>query len=479
MTISIPPDHGRSWWLREALALEEFAGSPAPALEGDTDADVVILGGGYTGLWTAWFLKQLDPGVDVVLLEQDICGGGPSGRNGGFMNSYWDDLTHLCAWFGDGAAQALCEAGEASVRAIGAFCDQQGFDAWFRGDGLYTAATATSQVGEWADSVITMDRLGRSDQLTVLSTSEIRAKIDSPVFHGGTFTPFGATIHPARLVRGLRNAVLAAGVRVYEGTPVSRFGAGGAGGAPAPALAQTPGGRVRAGAGVIAINAWAQHWKRFHRTITVRGSFIVMTAPAPQLLEAIGWSDGAGLSDYRAALHYVRTTPDGRIAFGIGGMQPDLARTIDPRFAYDAGGIRVAIEDLHRMFPTFAGVPVEAGWGGPIDVAGMHLPFFGTLEQGAVHYGLGYTGNGVAPAHMGGQILAHRALGRYSPLLELPLVDLEPKRFPPEPIRSPGMLVANNAILRRDRALDEEQEPNPFTDFVAKLPRRLGYNLGP
>jgi glycine/D-amino acid oxidase-like deaminating enzyme len=211
----------------------------------------------------------------------------------------------------------------------------------------------------------------------------------------------------------------------------------------------------------------------------VRGSYIVMTAPAPDKLAEIGWTDGMGLSDYRAALHYLRTTPDGRIAFGIGGMQPNLARHIGPRFAYDEQALQVAARDLHRMFPTFADVAVEAAWGGPIDVSADHLPFFGTLEQGNVHYGLGFTGNGVGPSHLGGRILAHRALAKYDDVLALPLVDLEPRRFPPEPIRSVGAAVANRAIHRRDEALDDEEDPNPFVDFVAKLPRRLGYNLGP
>ncbi|HSH32932.1 MAG TPA: FAD-dependent oxidoreductase, partial [Actinomycetota bacterium] len=122
-TIPIPPDAGRSWWLTEALERPEFAGEPSPALTEDTTADVVILGGGYTGMWTAFHLKQLDPGTDVVILEQDICGGGPSGRNGGFVNSYWGDLPRLVSEFGDKAAISLCEAGEESVQAISAFCD--------------------------------------------------------------------------------------------------------------------------------------------------------------------------------------------------------------------------------------------------------------------------------------------------------------------------------------------------------------------
>jgi glycine/D-amino acid oxidase-like deaminating enzyme len=471
--VRVPPDHGRSWWLREALALPEFAGPPAPALRGDTKADVVILGGGYTGLWTAWFLKQLQPGSEVVLLEQDICGGGPSGRNGGFVNSFWSELPSLVERYGDTQAVRLCEAGEQSVRAIGAFCDDHGFDAWFRADGELALATSEAQIGAWADDVVVHDRLGLSDHLRVLTREEARARVDSPVVRGGFSRDFGATVHPARLARGLRNAVIDAGVRIFEGSPVTRFGVGD------PVRVETPDGTVAAGAGILAMNAWAQHWKRFRRAITVRGSYIVITEPAPDRLEALGWTDGSGVSDFRSALHYVRTTPDGRIAFGIGGMQPDLARTIDHRFAYDERSIGVAIHDLRRMFPTFADVPIEAAWGGPIDVSGTHEPFFGTLEQGTVHYGLGYTGNGVGPSHLGGQILAHRALGIYDDVLALPIVDEEPRRFPPEPIRSPGAMIANLAIRRRDVALDEGEDPNPFVDFVAKLPRRLGYNLGP
>jgi glycine/D-amino acid oxidase-like deaminating enzyme len=466
----IPADHGRSWWLREALQADP--GEACPPLRRDTTADVVILGGGYTGMWTAWFLTELEPGADIVLLEQDICGGGPSGRNGGFLNSFWSGLPHLVESFGAGPALTLCEAGEESVRAIGEFCEKHGVDAWYRPDGELEVASSEAQVGEWADFVLTADRLGISDAFRVLSRTEVRERIDSPVFLGGVSTHFGATVQPARLARGIRRLLLERGVRIFESTPVTRFGGGD------PATAETPGGIVRAGSAVIGLNAWAARWKRFRRMLTVRGSYIVLTAPAPDRLEEIGWTDGAGLSDFRAAVHYVRTTPDGRLAFGIGGMQPDLARSIDPRFAYDREALRVAVRDLHRMFPAFRDVQVDAGWGGPIDVSGRHVPAFGSL-RGNVHYGLGYTGNGVGPSHLGGRVLASRTAGRDDPILELPLVDLEPKRFPPEPIRSPGALIANRAILRKERAEDRGEDPNPFVDFVARLPRRLGYNLGP
>lgn len=467
----LPRDAGRSWWLREALAADP--GEPAPPLDRDATADVVILGGGFTGMWTAWFLKELEPDLDVVLLEQDICGGGPSGRNGGFVNSWWSGLGELARRFGDARALALCEAGEESVRAIGRFCDDHGIDAWFRADGDLGAASSEAQIGHWADDVMAADRLGMPELYHVLDRDGVRELIDSPRLLGGVFTAMGATVQPARLARGMRRVLLERGVRIHEGSPVTRFGAG------STTVAETPGGTVRAGAAVVALNAWAARWRRFRRLLTVRGSTIALTAPAPEKLEALGWTNGMGLWDHRAALHYVRTTPDGRIAFGVGGMQPGLARTIGPRFAWDERAVAVAAEDLHRMFPTFAGVPIDSAWGGPIDVAGHHIPFFGRLERGRVFYGLGYTGNGVGPSHLGGQILASMALDRPGELLSLPVVTERPMRFPPEPVRTPGAFVANRAIWRKDDLEDRDEEPSPIVDFVARLPRRLGYNLGP
>ncbi len=467
----LPRDAGRSWWLHEALAADP--GEPAPALERDATADVVILGGGFTGMWTAWSLKEREPDLDVVLLEQDICGGGPSGRNGGFVNSWWSALAELCHRFGDAPTLALCRAGEESVRAIGRFCDDHGIDAWFRPDGDLGAASSEAQIGYWGDNVIAADRLGMPDLFRVVDRDGVRELIDSPRLHGGIVTAMGATVQPARLARGMRRVLLERGVRIHEQTPVTRFGTG------STSVAETPGGTVRAGAAVIALNAWAAHWKRFRRLLTVRGSYIALTAPAPEKLEALGWNDGMGLWDHRAALHYVRTTPDGRIAFGVGGMQPGLARVIGPRFAWDERAVGVAAEDLYRMFPTFVDVPIEAAWGGPIDVAGHHLPFFGRLEHGRVAYGHGYTGNGVGPSHLGGQILAAMALDRPSDLFSLPVVTEEPMRVPPEPVRSPGAFVVNKAIWRKDEHEDRDEEASPIVDFVAHLPRRLGYNLGP
>src|SRR5262249_49578541 len=210
--------------------------------------------------------------------------------------------------FGDDAALRICREGQASVDGIGRFLADHDLDAWFAADGSLSVASSTSQIGSWADVVLTADRLDLGDTIVALDRDEVRAMVDSPVFHGGLSTKLGATVQPARLARGLRRVVLERGVRIHEGTHVARFGAGD------PIVAETAGGTVRAGAAVIAVNAWAQHWRRFKRAITVRGSYIVLTAPAPDLLAATNWTNGLGVSDHRSAIHYLRTTPDGRIA---------------------------------------------------------------------------------------------------------------------------------------------------------------------
>src|SRR5688572_19054502 len=196
----IPPDAGRAWWLRDALAADP--GEPCPSLSSDTEADVVILGGGYTGMWTALHLKELQPDLDVVVLEQDICGGGASGRNGGFVNSWWSGIDDLAQRLGDQPALALCRAGEESVAAIGRFCEDNDVDAWFHYDGDLGVASSPAQSGEWADLVITAERLGVAEDFPVLSPAELRERVDSPVFHGGISTKYGATVQPARLARG-------------------------------------------------------------------------------------------------------------------------------------------------------------------------------------------------------------------------------------------------------------------------------------
>ncbi len=460
----------RGYWVREAMAAEEAP--PSPPLQGDAAADVVILGGGYTGLWTAHFLTERSPGIDVVLLEQDICGGGPSGRNGGFAMGWWDDLSELVDRYGDEAALRVCRAVADSTAAIGTWCEKHGVDAWYTDAGYMGVASAPAQDGAWSADTAAARRLGAGEEYRDLSQEEVQAICASPVFGGGVFMRNAATVQPARLARGLRRVLIERGVRIHEGTPALRLEHG------PPATVETPGGTVRAGHAVVALNAWAASWREFRRSLVVRPSFQLITAPAPQRLEEIGWTGGECITDLRAALHYFRTTPDGRIAFGKAGRRAGGSR-IGARYDYDQSEVDWVLRGFRRIFPSFSDVPIEDVWGGPIDLSPTHHAFFGSLPSGNVHYGLGYTGNGVAPSHLGGRILAALAAEGDDELLGLPIVSLDLKRFPPEPLRSIGAALVQRAVVRKEAAEDAGRRAGRLTRFVAGLPRRFGYALGP
>src|ERR1700704_1797804 len=200
--LALTPGAERSWWLREALALEN--GSASPPLAKNVNADVAIVGGGFTGLWTAYFLSQANPSLGIVLLEQDICGGGPSGRNGGFASGWWDELDGLVALYGAEPAARACRAISASITEIGRFCDEHGIDAWFKRAGYIYAITADAHERLCEEMVALAREVGAPDELRELTREDVRARCVSPAFRGGAFMRDGASLQPGFLVRGLR-----------------------------------------------------------------------------------------------------------------------------------------------------------------------------------------------------------------------------------------------------------------------------------
>jgi glycine/D-amino acid oxidase-like deaminating enzyme len=472
---SLPRQAEVSWWMEEARSDPSLGSDVAcPSLTGETSADVVIIGGGYTGMWTAWFLKERDPSIDVVLLEQETCGSGPSGRNGGFCYGFWEDLPNLTHRFGDAEGLRVAEIAQRSVDEIEAWCVAHDVDAWFTRGGHLTIATSPAQDDAWQELVDEAERLGVAEgRFEVLSSEQVRARCDSPVFRAGLFQPPNAILQPARLALGLRRELIRAGVRIHEHTPVARYTTG------PPVRVETPGGSVIAERGVLGLGAWMSSIGRFHRAIVPRGTYIVVTEPVPERLEEIGWTGGEGLADWRTALRYFRTTPDGRVAFGAASAAAGLGTGLGPRLRFDARSVEALVEDIRRFFPSFADVRIEAAWGGPMDVTGAHLPSFGLLPQGAMCFGVGYTGGGVGPTHLGGKILSALALGVEDEHTALPLVGMAPMRFPPEPLLSAGAAIAQRAIVRKDDLEDQGRKADPLTEFVARLPRRMGYELGP
>jgi glycine/D-amino acid oxidase-like deaminating enzyme len=210
--------------------------------------------------------------------------------------------------------------------------------------------------------------------------------------------------------------------------------------------------------------------------LSVASSHVVATEPVPDRLEALGWTGGEGIGDCRTMLHYLRTTRDGRVVFGWGGGRMGFGARRRGALDVDPGVQDATVRDLYDMLPALRGARIEHAWGGPIDVSPVHLPWFGTLRS--LHYGFGFTGNGVGPTELGGRILADLARGASTPLTALPIVGgLPPRRFPPEPARFAGGSLIRAALVRRDDAEARGERIDPVTGFIASLPRRLGLHL--
>ncbi|MFO7571408.1 MAG: FAD-dependent oxidoreductase [Gaiellaceae bacterium] len=452
--------HG--WWLEEADSV-----APTRPLDGDTTAGVIVVGGGYLGLWTAWHLLELEPSLDVLVLEAEICGHGPSGRNGGFCETLWGDAETLRERTGDAAALAVCRASEDAVRGIGGWCEANGIDAWFRPAPMLRVATTESQLGTWRGGVRAAADLAAPDEITELTQDEVQARCGSPLFLGGAMYRLNATVHPARLALGLRARLLERGARIHERTEVTKLHRDGS--------VETRAGRVTAGAAVLAVNTAAAGFPGYRLSLAAASSHIVLTEPVPEVLEELGWTGGEAIVDSRTLVHYMRTTRDGRIVFGWGGGVMGRGGRTSRRMEIDPDVIARTHASLVRFFPQLRGRAVTHAWGGPIDVSPTHLPIFGS--RGRVHHGFGFTGNGVGPSYLGGEILARLALDRRDERTSLALVEPPRKLFPPEPARYFGGSLIRRALVAKDDAEDRGEVPGALTALAASLPRRLGLRL--
>ncbi len=451
------------WWLEEADAASVEPNAP---LQGEITADIAIVGGGYLGLWTAWHLKQLAPGSEIVVLEAELAGHGPSGRNGGFVSTLWDDVGILTDSVGATRAVEVARASERGVHGIETFLTEHGIDAWFRKAPTIYAATSDDHYHHFAESIEACRAVGAPEEMTSLTASEVQARVASPLLREGVLVRLAATVHPARLALGLRAKVLEAGVRLHERTRVTGISDHGV---------TTGRGRVRAGAVVLAANSQTGLFPGYRLAHAVASSHIVLTEPVPDVLDELGWTGGEALGDGRTLLHYTRTTRDGRIAFGWGGGRMGFGARPLGLLDVDPEVIRQAAEHLVRFFPGLRGRRITHAWGGPIDVSPTHLPIFGS--RGRVCHGFGFTGNGVGPSYLGGEILARLALDHRDELTRLAIVDPARKLFPPEPFRWAGGSLIRTALVRRDAAQEAGRPVGPLTSFVASLPRRLGLRL--
>ena len=431
----------RPFWLDSALRPE-----PAQPLTGDQTADLVVVGAGYTGLWTALLAKDADPSRDVVLLEARETGWAASGRNGGFCAA---SLTHGVhnglARFPDEMAD-LDRLGAENLDAIEKTVREEGIDCSFERSGELAVATERHQV-EWIrDDVERARRFGHD--AVFLDREAAQAEVRSPTYlAAGWHRDRVALVDPARLAWGLRTACERRGVRIAEHTPatgVTRDGSA--------VRVRTERGSVRAARAALATNAFPGLLRRTRHYIVPVYDYALVTEPlSAAQLGSIGWRNRQGIGDVANQFHYYRLTDDNRILWGgydaVYHWRSGLRDELDQRPAT----FETLADHFFATFPQLTGLRFTHRWGGAIDTSTRFFAFQRTALGGRVAYSLGYTGLGVGAARFGAQVMLDLLDGRDSPALRLQAVRSRPRPFPPEPLRYAGIQLTRRALARADR----------------------------
>lgn len=434
---------------------------PRP-LDGPADHELVVLGAGLTGLWTALFLKELEPARDVAVVEQGIAAWGASGRNAGMLAETIDH-THGLAIQHFGAAEAarLAALGERNVRELTGFIRERGIACDYEETGRLMVSFTEAHLAEARRNVEIAAGLG-IDTHRLLSREEVQAMVHSPRYLGGLEVRGGGILDPARFTDGLRREAEQAGVRVYERTRVEALEADGAG-----VRLRANGALLRARKAVLATSAYTHHLlpEVLRRFIPLYDYILVSEPLSAAQWEAIGWEGRQGITDGRTFFNYYRPTADGRILWGTSEAAYYRGNRVDEGCDHSQRHYDSLRESWRRTFPQLAGLEWPYAWGGPICSTTRLTPYFGQALGGRAWYGLGFTGHGLGSTRVAGRILAHLALGRPSELLDLDLVRKKPFPYPPEPLR--GWAV--EAVTRDLREVDEGRDPSLMLRVLERL----------
>lgn len=454
--------HGdRSLWLQQALAGQDT--SDHPAFEGHARTDVCIVGGGFTGLWTALELKRRAPDTEVTLVEADICGAGASGRNGGFALTWWAHFQHLVSLCGPEAAIALAQRAEQAVRNIGEFCRERGIDDAFSMSGWVWAATNPDQVGGWEPTLALLDRHGASPYRQ-LTRDELAELTGSRQHLDGLFEPVSASVQPARLARELTRAAREAGVRIHERSQVRAIEYG------PPTSVVFERGSIVADQVVLAVNAWAAQIKEIGAGLVVVASDVIATEAVPERLAEAGIRPGVCISDGRRLVNYYHATAEGRMIFGKGGGALAYGNRITATFDHPGRREPAIRSQLLRTYPALWDVPVAERWSGPIDYSLSGLPFFVRLRDApSVLACAGFSGDGVGPSRLAGEILAELVADGGDAGLPQALRRVPTRPLPPEPIRYLGGRLVRRAVARKEHSQDLGRRPRAADRLLAAL----------
>jgi glycine/D-amino acid oxidase-like deaminating enzyme len=436
---------------------------PRLPLAGDTTADVAIVGGGYTGLWTAYYLLKAEPTLDVVIVERDIAGFGASGRNGGWCSALFAaSYDNIAKHHGRSGVIAMQRAMFETVDEVGSACLTEGIDADFHKGGTLTLVTAPMQEQRVRAYIAEARAWGFGDEdYRWLDETETRARIRVEGAGPAVFTPHCARIHPAKLVRGLARVVAGLGARIYELTPAIDI---------EPGIVTTARGTITAGTVVRATEAYTVQLPGHRRTLVPLYSLMVATEPlAEDVWRAIGWDGYETLHDGRHLLIYAQRTADGRIAMGGRGAPYSFGSKIDDTFDR-VDVVHAAIEaTLKALFPQAADARITHRWGGPVGVPRDWFSSVGYDPSEGIAWAGGYVGDGVSTTNLAGRTLRDLLLERDTELTRLPWVNHRSRRWEPEPLRWAGINLGIRLMGSADRQEERTGRPTKRGEVVKKL----------
>ena len=429
-------------WKTRSYWLEHRDYEPGPRLDGDEQADVVIVGGGYTGLWSAICLKDADPSIDVVVLEQKVVGYGASGRNGGFaMTMVGRNIHQLDKMVGAEQARATYLAMHQAIDEIEQFAGTEGIDADIWHSGNVTVSSGPEQDSRIMQDVEAAQRLGLPFEL--LDRDQVRKYVNSDTFRIGHFEAQSLILDPAALARGLAASARARGVKIFEFTPVDEIETIGG----LRVEARTPFGTVHADRAVIATNAYAHSIPELRRFIFTIYAYINLTEPlTPQQWERVGWETRCGVEDKRIMVHFSRPTADGRILWG-GRDAPFMAGGPNQRHDRDQRLFDRLEETFRWTFPQLGDVKMDRGWAGPVCGTVDCIASVNWMKGERILYALGYAGHGVGPSRLVGKIVRDMLLGDGTELTALPFAAKKPVPMPPGRILRRAMLDTAHRVL--------------------------------
>lgn len=428
------------WWETEPV-------TPTPPLEGTERADVCIVGGGYTGMWTAYFLKRAEPSLDVAIVERSWAGSGASGHNDGYAMTLLDmSHHHLVERHGPERARAAHEAAARSVIEIGEFCSEHGIDAEYERNGFCALAVNDAQMWRLERDLEAASKMGCEDDFRLYEGEAARKVIGSPTIKGALREGRSALLNPHKLVRGLAGVIADLGVRIFERSPATEIESG---------RVRTELGSVEAPQIVVATNAYQHSFPQFASKVVPIWSYAMVSEPlTDEQRDRVEWPGREGFEDKRNFITIGRPTANGRLIFGgrlapyFWGNDMDLRHMRNERVF---GEIR---EAWKQFFPMWSDVRFTHAYGGCVAITGTFLPYVGSLG-GGVWYGYGYNGHGVAPSHTVAKTLCDLVLGRDSEYTTLLYVNQEKEpRVPPEPLRFLGARLTTALLRRQDRRMD-------------------------